>query len=845
MRAAVASCEALLRRATDGAGGHVVKTTGDGLMAVFADAGGGVTAAIEAQRELAGASWPLPIGVRMGLHTGTAHPDEGDYHAPAVNRAARIAATAHPGQVLLSEATAALTEEVGLRDLGEHRLRGLAPMRLFQVLHPDLRGEFPPTATTALLGLPTPTTSFVGRAAALESIGRLVGEHRAVTLTGTGGCGKTRLAVEVARSLANQFPDGVRFVDLAAVTDEGAVDDAVVDGLGLAASLGTTEPRTRVVSHLSNRELLVVLDNCEHLLDGCADLVDAVLAASGSSRLLVTSREPLGLPGERVVVVPSLDAESEAVQLFADRAQTVRAGFALDERTKPAVTQICRRLDGIPLAIELAAARTSHLAPLQMLERLDDRFRLLTGGRRRIQRQQTLAAALDWSYDLLDADDREVLQALAVFPAAFSLEAAEAVVTRPDAVERLGSLVTKSLLQVVDDRHGVRYRLLETVRLYAEDKLVEAGDAASCRARHCAWVHDWLEAKPLEERWLGDDDLLASDLPNVRAALEWSFGNDDLEVTARIAAGVDWSRTEAWSDGDRWCERLSEVADLPAQLRIQLLLMVWWLGPLSRSRGDWGTRIVELASEHPGPLLPLAHAALARDQIVVARDMGDPTFLDRAVESVDTAVALSSESARPLQMYCRMLAAMVHSSRLDVSTASMHLDAATREPPEDAYRGLHAALRAYLAITAFVGGDAQHAVELAGEVYSPGALVPYWQHPRALCLVALGATGDLATADQAFRDYFEASRGLDWVYADESVLVLGGVLAGMREDWSTASRLLAAGSMAMNRTPADYLLYATFRDRARQHLGPEPSRRLRADGLAMPIEAALALALDR
>ena len=464
-----------------------------------------------------------------------------------------MSSAAHPGQILVSDAVAALADGVTLLNLGEHRLKGLAPMRLHQVVADGLRRDFPPTSTSTSTGIPAQSTSFVGRRADVAAVGDLLSAHRLVTLTGAGGCGKTRLAIEVALRRANGFSDGVRFVDLAAATDEDAVADAVADALGLAASLGTADD-TRLPSYFAANDLLVVLDNCEHLLSACAVLVDGLLARTGPGRVLATSREPLGLVGEQVVRVPSLEIASEAVQLFVDRAQAVRANFVADEDARHAIERICDRLDGIPLAIELAAARVAHLAPAEVLERLDDRFRLLTGGQRRVARQATLEATLDWSYSLLDDADKQALRLLAAFPASFPVEAAEHVITTPDALERLASLVTKSLVHVVDAPDGVRYRLLETVRLYAETKLVQdEHEVVRARTRHRDWVRDWLASMPLGQRWLGDDDLLAAGLPSVRAAIEWSTASDELDVAAEIAAGVDWSRTESYSEAERWC----------------------------------------------------------------------------------------------------------------------------------------------------------------------------------------------------------------------------------------------------------------------------------------------------
>jgi predicted ATPase/class 3 adenylate cyclase len=456
MRAAVARHDVLVQDSVERHGGAVVKSTGDGVMAAFPDATHAVAAAVDAQRAVVAEPWLVPIAVRMGLHTGPAEPLAGDYHAPAVNRAARVAGAAHPGQILVSTATAATADGWRFRDLGEHHLKGLPPIGLHQVLAEGLPADFPPLAVApASAPLPRPLTSLVGREHDVEAVCRSLRDHRVVTLTGVGGCGKTRLAIEVARRSADEVADGVRFVDLAPVADDDRAVDAVAGALGLAEPAAAS-PFDRLVQYLAGREVLVVLDNCEHLLDVCAELAEAVATRGGACRILATSREPLAVPGEQVWSVPSLDAATDAVRLFADRARLVRDGFVVDQANAASVAEICRRLDGIPLAIELAAAQVAHLSVDQIRERLDDRFTLLVGGRRRVQRQQTLAAALDWSHGMLADREQVVFRRLAVFPASFPLEAAHAVADTGDVLPVLAALVAKSLVVVVDA--GDRFR---------------------------------------------------------------------------------------------------------------------------------------------------------------------------------------------------------------------------------------------------------------------------------------------------------------------------------------------------------------------------------------------------
>jgi predicted ATPase/class 3 adenylate cyclase len=843
MRRVVADHQQLLRETVEAHDGRVVKSIGDGMMAVFADAPNAVAAAIDSQRAISHATWAVPIGVRMGVHTGVAHLIDGDYHAPTVNRAARVAGTAHPGQVLVSAATAALLDDVQLRDVGEHRLKGLAPMRLHQVVADGLRDDFPSTTPSTLVRLPAPATSFVGRVAELDAVAALVREHRLVTLTGVGGCGKTRLAIEVGGRLVDEFADGVRFVDLAAVPDSTGIDDAVIDALGLVADLGNTASRTRLAKHLAERQLLVILDNCEHLLDTCAELVEHVLSTPGPSQLVATSREPIGVVSEHVFVVPSLPVDTDAVRLFLDRAQAARADFAVDEVTEPVVTQICTRLDGVPLAIELAAARTRHLSVEQILDRLDDRFALLTGGHRRIQRQQTLAATLDWSHDLLDPDDQMVLRRLAAFPAAFTLEAAESVTGRPDILDRVASLVDKSLVLIVDDAGERSYRLLESVRLYAEDKLVAAGEAVDARDRHRDEVREWLESTPLDERWLGDDSAIGPRLPSVRAAIEWSMSQGDIDSAAAIVARVDWARTEGWTDGARWCEQLEAQPGLTPERRAPLCLMAWWLDPLRRGRSSWGRVAYGCLEGQESPLRAVALGAWSRDLIVPSLADGDAEMRSESIARAEEAVSLSADGPEPWHRLCRLLAVMAYCSYRDPHRAIEHVEAATEDGPSDGYSRLYLGLLAYMAVARFVVGDATDAAALARQCFNPQFGVAF-EHARPVSLVALAADGDVESARRGLQDYAANVRASDFPFGTDSVLILGGVLAALEEDWLVASRLLAAGSEGVFRDPANSLVYYAFRDRAREHLGAERARVCRAEGRAMSSEQALELALQ-
>jgi predicted ATPase/class 3 adenylate cyclase len=492
MRVALAAHDEVLRRAIETHGGFLFKHTGDGVCAAFSSPRAAVDAAITAQRA-------LELPVRMGIATGEAELRGTDYFGAVLNRAARVMAAGHGGQVLLDGTTADLLNGFDLVELGPKRLRDLTkPVVLFQVLAADLRAEFPPLrALDASPGNLRPqTTSFIGREAEVAEVQAAVKAHRLVTLTGVGGVGKTRLALEVAARRADEFSDGVWFFELAAVTDPAAVPDAVAAVLGITQQPGKTVTES-VAAALEGRSRLLVFDNCEHVVDSVADLVEAILAVSATVTILATSREGLGVSDEQLWRVPSLDVnsgtESAAVNLFLDRARSVVSDFSLAQPGEAdAVVEICRRLDGIPLAIELAASRMASMTAGEVRDRLDQRFRLLVGSRRGLARHQTLRHAVAWSYDLLDDGEKVLLDRCSVFAGGFDLQSACAVSGSDDPddyviLDLLDALVRKSLL-VADRSSGrTRFSMLETIRQFAEEQLVASGGADEARAAHACY----------------------------------------------------------------------------------------------------------------------------------------------------------------------------------------------------------------------------------------------------------------------------------------------------------------------------------------------------------------------
>jgi predicted ATPase/class 3 adenylate cyclase/DNA-binding CsgD family transcriptional regulator len=552
MAAAVARLDAVLGQIVTAHEGvrPVEQGEGDSFVIAFARASDALACAVELQRA------PLaPILLRIGLHTGEVQlRDVGNYIGPTINRTARIRDLAHGGQTVVSGTTGDLVADrlpdgAWLSDLGTHRLRDLPrPERVMQVCHPDLNNEFPPLRTAKSAGapsLPAQLTSFVGRNTEMAEIPRLLGQRRLVTLTGCGGVGKTRLAGQLAASMSPEFGDGAWFVDLAPVTDAEAVPVAV------ARVLGLPDQRTRstadtVLEHLSTKHAMVVLDNCEHLLDVCAELTTAILDGCPEITVLATSREPIGVAGEAIWRVSSLSLNDSAVQLFVDRAQQVCPDFNLADGEAVTLAEICRRLDGIPLAIELAAARVRVLSLTDIASSLNDRFRLLTGGvRTAVRRQQTLRASVDWSYALLSEPERVLLHRLAVFMGGFDLPAAQAVtggeeVASHQVLDMLTLLVDKSLVVAETASGRTRYRLLETVRQYAQEKLGESGEAEMLHARHAE--HYTTVAARLDNPGQSRLDTLVAEtdleFDNLQAAFTWCRDSANPEHALKLASAL-------------------------------------------------------------------------------------------------------------------------------------------------------------------------------------------------------------------------------------------------------------------------------------------------------------------
>ncbi|MBI2709120.1 MAG: adenylate/guanylate cyclase domain-containing protein [Actinobacteria bacterium] len=582
MAVALQRHDAIVRDAIESHDGHVFAAGNDGFSAAFSTAADAAAAAVASQRSLSEAA--VPFRVRMGVHTGEAIERDGSYVGPDVGRAARLMSLAHGGQVVVSDATEVLLRDrVALRPLGDHRLRGLrGRMTVYQLIAEGLRSEFPVIGSVDSIAgnLPHQLSSFVGREELVTDVAELVRSNRLVTLSGVGGVGKTRLALEVGAELAGELPEGGWLVELAPVTSPSAVVAAIATTLGITP-LGRVALIDSAAEALAPRRLLLVLDNCEHVLAAAAAAAAAILERPGNVRILATSRESLGASGEALLSVGPLALDggvsSDAATLFADRARTVRPDFGLqDPATAAAVVEICEVLDGLPLGIELAAARMAAMSAGEVRDRLADRFRLLQGPGAGPERQQTLSQAVGWSYDLLTDDEQDFLRVASVFAGGFDLESICAVVEGADPVDVLGhldSLVRKSLVVAAHTAPRTRYSLFETIRQFAEDRLSETGALDQVRDRHAS--HFGQEAAARWEHWEGPGwrdavDWVDAELGNLRAGFRWSFGRGEAEVATDIAAhaalmgfSVQLFETLAWAEELLDAATTADVRRLP------------------------------------------------------------------------------------------------------------------------------------------------------------------------------------------------------------------------------------------------------------------------------------------
>lgn len=644
MQAALADHDRRVHAAVESHKGYVFTTAGDSFSVAFADVRDALGAALDLQLSLREFTGGIPLRVRAGIHTGEATERDDDYFGSAVNRCARLASAGHGGQILISGSSSELLgddlpEHVELLHLGVHRLRGLVePERILQVCHPDLDVEFPKLRTLEGPGdtLPTQLTSFIGRDREIGEVVALLGERRLVTLTGPGGAGKTRLCLEVASRVVLDHPDGIRLVELAPLVDHDVFVEEVAQRFGATRVADVPLSRT-IAETIKDCRMLLLLDNCEHLVDPVARLTSDLLHACPNLRVIATTRERLAITGEVVYRVPSLsvppagiDVEQslvyDAIRLFVDRARLADPGFELAASNVDDVASICRRLDGIPLALELAAARVRSMSPSQIASRLDERFRLLTGTDRSSgNRQQTLLSTIEWSHDLLEERERIVFRRLGAFVSDFSLDAAERVcaegsISELDVFDLITALVDKSMVATTAGTEAKRYQLLESIRAFAVEHLDRTEERTVTGDRHARYYADL--AAELQRRQRAGD--LASALAalneeedNFRASLRFAIDTNDALLAARLVDGLGylWYASGVRREGLEWCQALFEnPADLPDELRAGAL---------------HSYALMLAGTGEPG----LGVEAL-REQVVIRRRLGDPVRLAAALNNL-------------------------------------------------------------------------------------------------------------------------------------------------------------------------------------------------------------------
>ena len=888
-RAAMVRHDTLVSDAVASCGGLLVRPRGEGdsHFAVFNEARAAMAAALRIAQTGRTEPWPTthPVEVRMAVHTGWADLRDGDYYGAEVNRCARLRGLAHPGQILVSGATAALVRralppEGSLVDLGWHRLRDVAALeQVFQLTHPDLPASFPHFAgTDSNTQVPSALTSFVGRTAETAEVKRLLALGRLLTLTGSGGVGKSRLAFQVAADLLAEYPDDAFIIDLAPLSNPALVPQHVLSALGVPEEPGRNQIET-LVSHLTGRRLLLLLDGCEHLLSACAAIAETILLSCPHVRILATSREPLGIGGEMTWRVPSLsvpdavavrdthDVERyDSVRLFIDRALQSKPDFAINETNVGAVVQVCRRLDGIPLALELAAVRVKVLSCEQIAERLDDRFRLLTSGARNaLPRHQTLRATVDWSYELLEERERTLFVQLSVFQGGFTIEAAEEVCSGPhcatgDVLDELARLVDKSLVLVEERAGRARYRLLETLRQYGMERMAMAGEGDELHRRLLRWA--LAQAERAEPELKGPDqgaflDFLEEEHDNLRAALTWAFDHLDAADGLRLSVLLSrfWLVRGYLSEGRHWLGlALAVDARLPPLDRAKALVaastLAWHqgdyagVGPfaeealrLSRASGDnVGVaealcRLGELATmtgEHEQARSLFEQSRAAWDESGAMR--GVIQSLNVPLHDLGTIVLEDGDYDRAQSLFEEALAiAKEHGNTTDVV---FHLSGlghvAKRRGDHEAARALYeesSAIAKGLGYKRMAAFTLQYMADLAF------------------------TSGDLARTASLYREalgYFGPARDRLGIARCLEGLAKVAALTGQFERTSRLTGVASGLRQAMNSPipPSEVEDYAWAVHRARAGLGDDLFEAARSDGRRVQLEDAVRYALE-
>jgi len=886
MEAAVRRHDVLMREAIAAHGGHVFKTIGDAFCAAFARPEDAVAATFDAQRALGAEDFSAVEGIRVraAIHTGTADERDRDYFGPAVNRVARLLGIAHGAQVLLSAVTSDLVQgslppQASLRDLGDHRLKDLSrPEHVYQLLGPDLIADFPPLRSLDAMAnnLPRVMTPFLGRKNEVAEITALLAKHQLVTLVGSGGVGKTRTSLQVAANLLDGSGDGVWFIELAPLSSGDLIPSTVANAMNLTLP-AEGDQIEHLVRALRKKRALLVFDNCEHLVEASARVIAAILRGCSQVATLASSRQGLGIVGEATYRIPPLTTPSHAdgallsvadalrytaIALFVERARAADNCFALTDANAPIIADICRRLDGIPLAIELAAARVRILSPRQLRDKLHERFRILAGGNRDLlPRQQTLRALIDWSHDLLDDRERTVFRRLGIFVDGFTLEGASAVASDQDLDEfdvfdLVASLVEKSLVLAEPSGDTLRYRLLESTREYAAEKLREAGERDLLAGRHLRYLRDWFaelyerqEATARSAEWIAG---FATELESVRFALDDALARFEAVAGAELLAAIEraWKARGFAREGIARNEAF--IAALPGD---EVLLLAKLSATLSSLLGFQGmfAHALEAATKArayarpsgDGPALALALRAYSR----VSAQLGNFADADAALIEA-AAIPLLSAAMR----------STLTEARLHLSDLSGDLDAAARGYQQriaeqraiGSVRNVHAAV-INLAGIEHARGQTDRAIELVRDV------LPELRSESDQILCAnilanlagyLAARGDLSGAMEAAHEAIAKLAPDPDHYLVTAALEHLALVDALQGRFRRAARLASYTDSGFAKTgtkrqfteQTTYDRLSTFLE---ANLTPEDRLQFTADGSALTSEAAVALALEQ
>lgn len=817
MEHAVKCHDALMRSTIEQCKGHVFKTVGDAFCAVFARTSDATAAAVDAQRKLSSEDFSGVDGlrVRMALHVGEALEARGDFFGPTVNRVARLMSIGHGGQVLLSGVTRDLAHNelptgVSLIDLGSHRLRDLAePEHVWQITIPGLQSVFPSLNSLDIFpnNLPLQVTTFRGRERDLIETKTLLTQHRLVTLFGAGGIGKTRLALQVGADLLEQFPDGVWFADLGPIADPALVSSVVARILGIS-QVGDRRIDETILQWLKGKSILLVLDNCEHLLEAAAFLADAIHRNCPSVRILATSRQALGIEGEEVWRVSSLAVPQQtanlsslaaveygAVAVFVDRASSADKLFQLTDDNAPVVSEICRRLDGIPLAIELAAARVKVLSIPNLALRLGERFKILTGGTRTAEpRQKTLTALIDWSYDLLSQQEQAMFNRVSVFAGGFTLDAAASVCGAGDELEvldLLASLTDKSLLVADTGESKERYRLLESTRAYALEKLTSGGEREQLARRHAEYFRDLAKAADASWSYMPIETWLAAlelELDNFRTALEWtqSTGKDAV-LGGMISGALDpfWQAAGLVVEGRKWIDQ--GLASVDEDSHPSVAAKLW----LARAGMMTGNAKYE-ASNRSAVLFELAgdYGELGWALIENSWGLMKMGRLDESLEVVTRALSsMKKTNDRRGIANCLNIEAAIMFENGDLNRSRELFGEAIAEYKRLGHKRATFAPLSNLAELEFRAGNVKEALRLVGEaleVKSGGKLPASLYNNRAAYSIGLG---EFETASSSAWEGLRLARGLEDAFQCAVSVQHLALLAALRHDAKTAARL--------------------------------------------------------